>query len=297
MSKWRVLGLGFTIVVLMGMLAAGLQTLEFRGGILNSGDFGESEPGGAVLLPFPYAQMERLLELMPWIMVGTLVLGFLVFRREVFKLLAKHKALIAVAALVLILAAIGLRPDQALIDEEPPPDEPAIEDGMPGDVWQPVTPPVEDEDVQQIAPPTLPFWITYLTAAAVAVPLVWLAWRLGRRVTRREIIADDDKLKELRGVLADAAENLRAGASVEEVVINCWARMAEILSPLAGGTDPSITPREFARLLTKWGVRHEAVSELTGLFEEVRYGAKPDQPRRDRALAALAAIEEAYASG
>ena len=293
MSKWQVLGLGFTIVLLLGLLAAGLQTLEFRGALLDLGGEGPGEPGEAVLLPYPYA-LERLLEFMPWIIMGTLILGFLVFRRELFRQLAKQKALIALVAFLVILAMIGLRPGQAPIHEEPPPEEPQLEEGPPADFWQPGIPSFGDEDAEQRLPPTLPSWITYLAAAAVAVPVVWLAWRLGRRVTRREVIRDDDKLKELRGVLSDAADGLRAGASVEEVVIRCWARMAEILAPRAGGTDPAITPREFARLLTKWGVRHEAVSQLTALFEEVRYGAKPDEPRRDRALAALAAIEEAY---
>jgi hypothetical protein len=296
MNKWQGLALGLTIVLLLGVLAAGLQTLEFRGGTLGPGEAEQGEPGGAVLLPFPYALIERLLQLMPWIILGTLVLGILVFRRELFKQLAKQKALMALVAFLVILAMIGLRPGQAPIHEEPPPEEPQLEEGPPADFWQPGIPSFGDEDAEQRLPPTPPSWITYLAAAAVAVPVVWLAWRLGRRVTRREVIRNDDKLKELRGVLSDASDGLRAGASVEEVVIRCWARMADILAPRAGGTDPAITPREFARLLTKWGVRHEAVSQLTALFEEVRYGAKLDEPRRDRALAALAAIEEVYGS-
>ncbi len=286
MDKWQVLALGLTVVVLLGLLAAGLQTLEFRGGTLGPGEQ-QDEPGEAVLLPYPYL-LERLLELMPWIMLGTLVLGILVFRRELFKQLAKQKALIAIAAFVVILAVIGLRPSQLPVEEEFIP-------GPPAESWQPPFP-APDPGSGDTAPhsPALPPWITYLAATAVAVPVVWLAWRLGRRVTRREDTLNTDKLEELRGVLSDAADGLRAGASVEEVVIRCWARMAEILVPRAGGTDPAITPREFAELLTRRGVRYEAISELTRLFEEVRYGAKPDAPRREQALAALAAIEEAY---
>jgi len=293
MNKWQVLGLGFTIVLLLGVLAAGLHTMEFRGGTLGPSEE-QGEPGEAVLLPFPYALVERLLELMPWIMMGTLVLGILVFRRELFKQLAKQKALIAIAAFVVILAMIGLRPGQAPIYEEPPVPEEEMEEGPPADFWQPGIPSFGDEDAEGGLPPALPAWITYLAAAAVAVAVVWLAWRLARRFTKREETLNTDELEELRGVLSDAADGLRAGASVEEVVIRCWARMAEILAPRAGGTDPAITPREFAELLTRWGVRYEAISELTRLFEEVRYGAKPDAPRREQALAALAAIEEAY---
>ncbi|MFP3898281.1 MAG: DUF4129 domain-containing protein [Dehalococcoidia bacterium] len=98
----------------------------------------------------------------------------------------------------------------------------------------------------------------------------------------------------MREAAAQAVAELRAGLSVEEVVVRCWARMAEILAVRVGGRDPALTPRELARSLARRGVRHEAITELTGLFEEVRYGAKADAPRRERALAALAAIEEAY---
>jgi hypothetical protein len=136
--------------------------------------------------------------------------------------------------------------------------------------------------------------VTYLAAAVLAVPVVWLGWRLARRAAQRYRKQVPEET--LRQAAAQATAELRAGLDVKEVVIRCWARMAEILAARAGGDAPSITPREFAQLLARWGVHHEAVAKLTSLFEEVRYGDRADAPRREQALAALEAIEEAYGS-
>jgi hypothetical protein len=57
---------------------------------------------------------------------------------------------------------------------------------------------------------------------------------------------------------------------------------------------PTLTAREFAEALAGLGFWEPAVRRLTELFEEVRYGRKAEEPRRDEALAALTAVEQAY---
>jgi hypothetical protein len=293
MSKRRILVLGLAIVVLVGLIAAGLQTLEFRAGVPMP-ELGEPETGHKFVLPFPYAFLERLLDVMPWIILGIVLLGVAVFRRKLFSEFGRARLIIS---LLLVLALFGLRPwlNQATVSEEELTDveEAAIID--PPEFWQPTIPsPDWIEDPAQEQPMSVPGWVTYLIAAALAVPLVWLGWWLARRAAQRgHKRAARDELRELA---AQASADLRAGVPVEEVVIRCWARMAEILAGRAGETGPAITPRELARLLERWGVHHQAIVELTSLFEEVRYGAKADAPRRERAVAALQAIEEAYGS-
>jgi hypothetical protein len=71
--------------------------------------------------------------------------------------------------------------------------------------------------------------------------------------------------------------------------------MARMLSARSGvPLAPSATPREFRATLEGAGLHHAAISMLTRLFEEVRYGGRSDDPRREDALAALAALEEEY---
>lgn len=291
MNKRRILILGLAMIVLLGLLAAGLQPLEFRAG-LPVPDPGGPETGGTYVLPFPYALLERLLDLMPWLCLLAVILGAAIFWRKLFSEFARVRILIS---LLLILAVLGLRPwlNQSAVYEE---DLTEVEEKAminPPELWQPAFPsPDWVEDPAREQPVTLPGWVTYLTAAALALPLVWLGWWLARRAARRYRKGPPEE--SLREAAARAAAELRAGASVEEVVIRCWARMAEILARTAGGNAPPITARELAQLLAKRGVRDQAIVELTRLFEEVRYGDKADAPRRERALAALEAIEEAY---
>jgi len=290
MNKWRVLALGLTMLVLLGLLAAGLQTLEFRGGSLAPGEGEWGEPGSAYLLPFPYDLLERILELMPWFILGILTLGAVVFRRRLLREIVRFRVLIV---FMVILALIGLRAGDGLLPVEEEVEQELVP-GPPAEAWQPPFSPPDPGpgDSAPQSPPPLPWWVTYVAATALAVPLVWLGWHLIRRAARRKQEGVSDA--SLQDIATEAAAELRAGLPFDEVVIRCWARMAELLARRAGGNVPQMTPRELASVLTRWGVRHEAVAELTRLFEEVRYGSKADAPRRDRAIAALAEIEEAY---
>ena len=288
MSKGLVLILGLILVGLLGILAAGLQTLEFREG-LPLPELREPAPGEAGLLPLPLGPAERLLDLMPWIILVIVILGAVVFRQKLIREVFRLRWLVA---LVVLLALLGLRPWHT----ELPLEQEELIEGRPPAQSGPVIPSPDypTGDGTQGPPVTLPGWVTYLAAAALALPLVWLGWWLARRAAQR--VHKRAAKDELRELAAQASADLRAGVPVEEVVIRCWARMAEIMACRAGATDPAITPRELAQLLARWGVRDEAISELTRLFEEVRYGARADGPRRERALAALMAIEEAYGS-
>lgn len=199
-----------------------------------------------------------------------------------------------VFAAILLLAAFAfiILPGQPA-DQETLTGEDELENGERADLRQPGIPSTQPGtgDGAPRSPGALPPWVTYVAAIILVLPLVWLGWRIVRRAVTPKPPETGDELQELA---ARAVDDLKAGVSVEEVVIRCWARMADILAPRAGAVDPGVTPRELAQLLVRRGVRHDAVAELTRLFEEVRYGARADAPRRQRALAALAAVKEAY---
>jgi len=284
MNKREVLFLGLVLIVLIGLLAAGLQTIEFRGGRLPVPDPEEPDAGEPILLPFPYELLKRLLEIMPWFILWVIILGFILFRETRRKII--------IALLILALTGFVCQFIELPTENEIENNEEEINDEEP---WEPPWgPPWEPEPTDPPHEPTeAPWWLSYFIAALLAIPLIWLGWRVIRRVTQKyEKITPEE---EFRKTATQATDELKAGLPVEEVVIRCWNRMAEILSKrVVEGTNPAVTPRELARVLAKWGMRDQAITELTKLFEEVRYGAKADIPRRDRALAALAAIEEIY---
>lgn len=293
--KWQFVGLGVTVMILLAVLAVGLQTLQFRGGYGPVVPKWELTSGGAAVFPMLSAILERFLGLMPWFFVGLSVIAVIIFRRKLFHQTPRNQALVALVAFLVFLAVIGTMNDRRpSIEHELTEAEQGLVNRDPADIWQPEIPPPDAraEDDTEASSAALPWWATYLVATALAVPLAWLGWSLLRRATRREQTRASKE--DLHEIAAQAAAELRAGCAVEEVVIRCWARMADVLANRVEATSASITPRELAAVLARWGVHHQAIAELTTLFEEVRYGRKADAPRRDRALAALAAIEEAY---
>lgn len=99
-------------------------------------------------------------------------------------------------------------------------------------------------------------------------------------------------MRELQGVGAaagHAAEELVAADSFENAVYEAWIRMTRSLSV----DDPeTTTPGEFADVAVAAGLDPEDVTELTRLFEVVRYGQTPvTDERREQARAALERIE------
>jgi hypothetical protein len=142
-------------------------------------------------------------------------------------------------------------------------------------------------------PPEPPAWAASLVAFVLAVLVAWWGWRWAGR--GRSAASTEKAAESIAAAAADAAAQLRRGAGVAETVIECWVRMAEILSTRTGVANaPTLTAREFAEALARLGFREPAVRRLTELFEEVRYGRKAGEPRRDEALAALTAVEQAY---
>jgi hypothetical protein len=91
----------------------------------------------------------------------------------------------------------------------------------------------------------------------------------------------------------DAADRIEGEADVENEVYRAWdemTRLLELPNPEAA------TPAEFAAVAVDAGIDADDVSELTDLFEAVRYGGvDPTEDRERRAVAALRRIEDEYA--
>nr|WP_303647699.1 DUF4129 domain-containing protein [Haloarchaeobius sp. HME9146] len=92
-----------------------------------------------------------------------------------------------------------------------------------------------------------------------------------------------------------AADRLETSTAVDNEVYRAWREMTTHLDV----PEPeSSTPAEFAEAAIAAGMTREQVTELTALFEEVRYGGEdPTTDRESRAIEALRAIESAHASG
>jgi len=298
MDRGRTLIAGLLLVALIGLLSIGLRDAQFR-----AGRFGRIPPVEEQVAPLeehippPAPWAEAFFRILAWVFIGGGGLGLIV--ALVRKEHRKHvlASLVGAALAVLLVMVAGDLFHWWYESDEQIPQVQENDDVVglpPGD-----RPPEVGESPPPGAaePPAAAGWTVYVTAVGAAALLgaggLYLWGRWGARLAKRR---EESETEELLKAAQDAAEELRRGLPVEEVVIRCWERMVELLMPYAEADSRlhAVTPRELASLLRRRGVDHRAVHELTSLFEEVRYGHMDAAPRRERALEALAAVEEAY---
>ncbi len=144
--------------------------------------------------------------------------------------------------------------------------------------------------------PNPPDWTVLVVTLAISLLIVGLAavvvWMIWRRRARQ-----DDSLARLGKQAQAALDELQAGGDVKSVVIRCYRDMTRVLQQERGiQREIAMTPSEFERALRGKGLPHEAVGQLTRVFEDVRYGGQPAGEREERlAMDSLAAIVAACA--
>ena len=136
-------------------------------------------------------------------------------------------------------------------------------------------------------------WITvtasFILALLVTMLLLFFA-RAAWRTHRRE-----SPVATLAGAAQNALETFKAGGDFENIVIQCYAEMSDVLKEYRGiQRQETTTPREFEHHLEELGFPRKPVRQLTRTFEAVRYGAiHPGSEEEQQAVACLTAIIEA----
>ncbi len=104
---------------------------------------------------------------------------------------------------------------------------------------------------------------------------------------------DEEDVAAIGRMAGEAADRIESAESVENEVYRAWREMTQHLDVSA---PESSTPGEFAVAAVDAGIAREDVTELTNLFEEVRYGGEDATgEREERAVSALRRIERTYA--
>ena len=104
--------------------------------------------------------------------------------------------------------------------------------------------------------------------------------------------ADEADVSDLAAAAGDAADRLEEHeAGVDNAVYRAWWEMTRLLDV---ENPDSATPREFAEAAIDLGMDEDDVSELTELFEEVRYGERDAESREEHAVAVFRSIEDEY---
>jgi hypothetical protein len=135
-----------------------------------------------------------------------------------------------------------------------------------------------------------PDWLSFAISLSVVIVLIVAIWWLYRR-TRRHPSTLEMLSREAQHTLRE----LEAGGDFRDVILRCYADMCRLVGEQRGiRRDQALTPREFEEQLRQSGLPQEPVSELTRLFEGVRYGDRSSSPPEEsRALACLEDIAHA----
>ena len=130
----------------------------------------------------------------------------------------------------------------------------------------------------------------------VGVAAVFLFVRSG---DREPAVADEprdeesDTLDRMGEAAGDAADRIDSSTDVANEVYRAWTEMVRHLDI---DEPETVTPDEFKSNAIAAGMDPADVSELTRLFEEVRYGERDPGEREARAVSLLRRIEAAYAA-
>lgn len=129
--------------------------------------------------------------------------------------------------------------------------------------------------------------------------MVFLRSRSG---SSNEVVSDEANLDTDAPAAAVGAAAGRAATEIESVskenleneIYRAWREMVTLLPVESPQTT---TPREFETAAVEAGIEHSDVSDLTDLFEAVRYGTlETTRAREERAIDTLRRIESTYAA-
>jgi len=267
------------LVVLILPLIGNIHEIEFQPG-RDTNFSGMSTAGGAPPTSPGWLLMTMLLR----VLFSLAILVF-IFQLVVDKSFRKF-AFIAILLLGALLAASEIFGWDERTPSAPPasPGEAMWEPAPEADLGiQPVEREVESSSSQTIIVAIL------LSSIAVIVGGVVL-----RKMLKARPETKDDGYEEILESITDAAHRLRAGEDARTVVLFCYQEMIRILS-IKGKIDAScLTPREFEVRLASLGMSGDSISQLTVVFEIVRYAGRVDDSFATRALTCLEAIQEAH---
>ncbi len=129
-------------------------------------------------------------------------------------------------------------------------------------------------------PPQVSSTFSYVISFAFALLLLVLLWSVYRSWKRYAELNTKKSLDEIARIARSSLDDLFSGRNSSDVIINCYLRMSEVVSSKRQvHREIAMTPREFASRLEQAGLPAEAVTELTRLFEGVRYGDQKSAPK------------------
>jgi hypothetical protein len=260
--KRKTLAFLLGIVLFTVLLAAALPQLNLSSGIplpFMQGQSGTPLPGQ---YPQPTITVSTFLKAVLESIV-VLILGYVLYKArkglpsKQILLPALEVGILTLLALYVLFAMIGVHIDLNSQTQETLP--PAVNIIVP-----PLGPP----------PPGL-LWLVWGGLAVLVILLgIWLIrWRSNSHLQAGSLELEAQQ----------ALQALQSGLNVKDVILRCYVQMSRVLKKEQKlELKETMTAREFERLLAARGFPAATVHQLTGLFENVRYGHRQPGPAEEQ---------------
>ena len=267
-------------VLLILPLIGNVHDIEFQAG--RGLDFSAAPSGGGPSAESPGASTVRLVVLI-LLRIAAVVFIFLLitdWRYRTFYIVS----ILFLFGILLMVEFMGLD-EMPAYDADTPDSEDLWE--RPGEA-EIIQPPeyrdVESSNIQHIL-------LALALSSIVAIVTVWLLVKWLKRRAPEPNDGHDDILESI----TNAVRRLRAGEDARTVVLFCYQEMIRILSTEGKIDATYLTPREFELRLRGLGMSGESISQLTTIFEIVRYAGRVNGEFAALSLACLDSIREVHA--
>lgn len=142
--------------------------------------------------------------------------------------------------------------------------------------------------------PNTPEWLVLSTSFVLAAILIVLVGSIAWMLIRRRL-AGESPVSRLVREAEETIDALQRGEDFKNSIFRCYYEMNRVVSQQRGiQRSQSVTPSEFIKTLTGYGLPRDPVIQLTRLFEEVRYGnSVPGKREELMAVDYLSAIVDA----
>ena len=280
----------FTIAVI-GIVAVGLSAATISQ-TTDEDELGGNGGGAPDLGPDERADPGAALDVGPFLEVIGTILVIVAIIYLVYALVYHTKQTLIVAAVVLVLlgllfAVVEYGPE---LQTEPEEEMEEIED-FDDDPFDDGDGEGPGEDGEPSVPTIVLYLLLLLAALITVLSVVTMRNRTGEEESED---ADDgtDSSAAVGRAAGRAADRLERTVDVDNEVYRAWREMTTLLDV---ERPESSTPGEFAAAAVDAGLSQSDVSELTRLFEAVRYGDRDPEGREEPALAVFRRIEAEYA--
>ncbi|HEY5158280.1 MAG TPA: DUF4129 domain-containing protein [Anaerolineales bacterium] len=263
-NKTKILVLGGLSILVLFLLVASLGKLQFKPA--KAFAYEQSSGSAPQVVPPTWNGLVYVIIFM----AGVLIILFILLPSDQRKKYLIAFGLLTIAGIVILLILSHLSLGKPVLQQQENAGN-AIISPVPG----PTNTRVPEVIPAVFIPPQVSLWSSFFVALVFILVLAgvggWVFW------SRRKLHAPYESLAE---IALSALEEIEAGKDWGDAIVNSYLRMNKAVAEWRGiHRTASMTPAEFAEYLTSTHLPQEAVSQLTTLFERVRYGEKESTPK------------------